>query len=282
MKLLRHGPPGAERPGLLDSDGRVRDLGDHVADLSADILAPELLAGLAGLDIAELTLVEPVTRFGPPVAGIRKILGIGLNYRSHAEETGAKPRDEPLVFSKAVTALSGPNDPIVIPKTASQVDHEVELAVIIGQIARNVTPQAALEHVAGYAVINDVSERAYQRERGGQFLKGKSADSFAPLGPWLVTKDEIADCQALGLWLSVNGEMRQRATTAEMIFPVPFLISHLSEFMTLEPGDVIATGTPAGVGLGRMPPVYLNPGDIVELGIDGLGQQRQEVVAFRD
>jgi 2-keto-4-pentenoate hydratase/2-oxohepta-3-ene-1,7-dioic acid hydratase in catechol pathway len=280
MKLLRYGPAGQERPGLLDDQGRIHDLSGHVPDLRGEVLDPDRLRKLAALDLRSLPLVEGSPRLGPPVAGIGKILGIGLNYRSHAEETGATPGSEPLVFSKAITALSGPNDPIVIPRNSVKTDWEVELAVVIGAEARYVPQQRALDHVAGYAVINDVSERAFQKERGGEFIKGKSADSFAPIGPWLVTKDEVPDPQALTLWLDVNGRRRQSGTTSDMIFPVAFLVSHLSYFMTLLPGDVIATGTPSGVGAGCKPPEFLQPGDIVELGVEGLGRQRQEIIAY--
>jgi len=281
MKLLRYGPPGAERPGMLDEAGHLRDLSDHVSDIEGDVLSPERLAALATLNAAELPPVDGSPRLGPPVAGIGKILAIGLNYRAHAEETGSKPRTEPMVFSKAITALSGPNDPIMMPQGSTQTDWEVELAVIIGTKAQYVEEARALEFVAGYAVINDVSERSFQRERGGQFVKGKSADTFAPIGPWLVTRDEVADPQNLDLWLDRNGDRRQTGNTSDMIFGVTFLISHLSQFMTLMPGDVIATGTPAGVGLGCDPPDFLRAGDVVELGVAGLGQQRQEVIAWR-
>lgn len=280
MKLLRWGPIGAERPGMLDVQGRIRDLSDHVPDLQGECLDPERLRRLSAIDPAALPLIEGSPRLGPPVSGIGNILGIGLNYRSHAEETGAVPGAEPLVFSKAITALSGPNDPIVIPRNSTKTDWEVELAVIIGVRARYVDEQHVFDHIAGYAVINDVSERSFQKERGGQFVKGKSSDSFAPIGPWLVTCDEVPDPQRLNLWLDVNGARRQTGNTADMIFPVTFLVSHLSQFMTLMPGDVIATGTPAGVGAGCNPPEFLKPGDVVELGVEGLGRQRQEVVAW--
>jgi 2,4-didehydro-3-deoxy-L-rhamnonate hydrolase len=282
MKLVRYGPKGQEWPAMLDAEGGLRDLSGHVADITGDVLAPERLQQLAQLDPATLPRVEGSPRLGAPVKGIGKIIAIGMNYRSHAEETGSTPRAEPLVFSKAITALSGPNDPVMIPRGSSQTDWEVELAVIIGSVTRYVDEDRALEHVAGYAVINDVSERSFQRDRGGQFIKGKSADTFAPLGPWLVTRDEVPDPQKLALWLDLNGRRRQQATTGDMIFPVAYLISHVSQFMTLMPGDVIATGTPAGVGLGCTPPEYLKPGDVLELGVEGLGQQRQEVIAYRD
>lgn len=280
MKLLRYGPYGQEKPGLLDDDGRIRDLSDHVVDLSGDVLGPDRLAQLSSLDPASLPIVEGSPRLGPPVAGIGKILAIGLNYRLHAEETGGKPRSEPMLFSKAITALNGPNDPVMIPRGSEKTDWEVELAVIIGSKAQYVDEDRALEYVAGFTVINDVSERSFQKERGGQFIKGKSCDTFAPLGPWLVTRDEVADPQNLGLRLDVNGQNRQNGTTRDMIFGVVYLVSHLSQFMTLMPGDVIATGTPDGVGLGCKPPVFLKPGDVMEVSVEGLGQQRQDVVAY--
>lgn len=267
---------------MLDVAGHVRDLSDHVRDLAGEVLAPERLAQLAALDPNTLPQVDGSPRLGPPVDGIGKILGVGLNYRSHAEETGAEPRAEPLIFSKAINALNGPSDAVMIPRGAAQADWEVELAVVIGRVSRYVEEDRALDHVAGYCVINDVSERSFQRERGGQFVKGKSADTFAPLGPWLVTPDEVPDPQNLALWLNLNGRRRQSASTADMIFPVAFLIAHISQFMTLMPGDVIATGTPAGVGLGCKPPEFLKPGDVMELGVEGLGQQRQEVIAYRE
>ncbi len=280
MKLLRYGPYGQEKPGLLDDDGRIRDLSDHVVDLSGDVLGPDRLAQLSSLDPASLPIVEGSPRLGPPVAGIGKILAIGLNYRLHAEETGGKPRSEPMLFSKAITALNGPNDPVMIPRGSEKTDWEVELAVIIGSKAQYVDEDRALEYVAGFTVINDVSERSFQKERGGQFIKGKSCDTFAPLGPWLVTRDEVADPQNLGLRLDLNGQNRQNGNTRDMIFGVVYLVSHLSQFMTLMPGDVIATGTPDGVGLGCKPPVFLKPGDVMEVSVEGLGQQRQDVVAY--
>ncbi len=282
MKLLRHGPPGAERPGLLDGRGRIRDLSGEIPDVDGTTLAPERLAALQGIDTGSLPLVEGPPRLGPPVAGVGKILAIGFNYAEHAAETGKPMPDEPLLFTKAVTALSGPNDPVVLPKGSRKADWEVELAVVIGRRALYVEETEALDHVAGYAVINDVSEREYQLEHGGQFVKGKSFDTFAPFGPWLVTKDEVADPQDLKLWLDLNGERRQDGNTATMVFGVAFLVSYLSRFVTLMPGDVIATGTPPGVGLGCDPPVFLKPGDVMRLGIEGLGEQRQEVKAWKD
>lgn len=282
MKLLRHGPPGAEKPGLVDDRGRIRDLSGEIPDLDGAALAPERLAALHRIDTDSLPLVEGSPRLGPPVAGVGKILAIGFNYAEHAAETGKPLPDEPLLFTKAVTALSGPNDPVVLPRGSRKGDWEVELAVVIGRRALYVEETDALDHVAGYAVINDVSEREYQLERGGQFVKGKSFDTFAPFGPWLVTKDEVADPQDLKLWLDLNGERRQDGNTATMVFSVAFLVSYLSRFVTLMPGDVIATGTPPGVGLGCDPPVFLKPGDVMRLGIEGLGEQRQEVKAWKD
>ena len=280
MKLVRFGAKGSEKPGLIDDAGHIRDLSAHVGDIAGEVLAPDRLRRLAGLDPQSLPLVEGVSRLGPPVAGIGKILAIGLNYREHAEETGATVRSDPMLFSKAITSLSGPNDPIVLPRGSEKTDWEVELAVIIGSRAAYVDEDKALEVIAGYAVINDVSERAFQKERGGQFIKGKSADSFGPLGPWLVTRDEIADPQNLALWCDLNGERRQDSNTRQMIFPVAALVSHISQFMTLLPGDVIATGTPAGVGMGCKPPRYLRPGDVLECGVEALGRQRHEAVAY--
>ncbi|MBK8906456.1 MAG: fumarylacetoacetate hydrolase family protein [Rhodospirillales bacterium] len=280
MKLLRYGPAGQERPGLLDHKGLIRDLSHHVDDIRGDALSPDGLARLACVDVESLPVVDETTRLGPPVAGIGKILAIGLNYRDHAAETGAAPRAEPMLFSKAITALSGPGDPIVMPRGATQVDWEVELAVIIGSVARYVDDVRALDHVAGYAVINDVSERVFQKDRGGQFIKGKSADTFAPLGPWLVTRNDVADPQQLALWCDLNGRRRQSGNTGDMIFGVATLVSHLSQFMTLMPGDVIATGTPAGVGLGCRPPEFMQAGDVLECGIEGLGRQRHDVRSY--
>lgn len=280
MKLVRYGPKGSEKPGLVDDAGHIRDLSGHVGDIAGDVLARDRLRRLAGIDQANLPLVEGVSRLGPPVAGVGKILAIGLNYRQHAEETGATVRSDPMLFSKAITSLSGPNDPIMLPRGSEKTDWEVELAVIIGSRAAYVDEDKALEVVAGYAVINDVSERAFQKERGGQFIKGKSADGFGPLGPWLVTPDEIADPQDLGLWCDLNGERRQDSNTAQMIFPVAYLVSHISQFMTLLPGDIIATGTPAGVGMGCKPPRYLRAGDVLECGVEALGRQRHEVIAY--
>lgn len=266
----------------MDDRGRIRDLSGEISDVDGATLAPERLAGLRRIDTDSLPPVEGSPRLGPPVAGVGKILAIGFNYAEHAAETGKPLPDEPLLFTKAVTALSGPNDPVVLPRGSRKGDWEVELAVVIGRRALYVEETDALDHVAGYGVINDVSEREYQLERGGQFVKGKSFDTFAPFGPWLVTKDEVPDPQDLKLWLDLNGERRQDGNTATMVFGVAFLVSYLSRFVTLMPGDVIATGTPPGVGLGCDPAVFLKPGDVMRLGIEGLGEQRQEVKAWKD
>jgi 2,4-didehydro-3-deoxy-L-rhamnonate hydrolase len=279
MKLLRYGPVGHEKPGLVDDDGCIRDLSCMIRDISGDILHPQHLRALATLDFRSLPRITNSPRLGAPVAGVGKIIGVGLNYRSHAAEIGATSGEEPLLFSKATSSITGPNDAIIIPRSSLKTDWEVELAVIIGARARYVDALYALDYVAGYTVINDVSERSFQKERGGQFLKGKSADSFAPLGPWLVTPDEIPDPQNLALWLDLNERRQQAGNTNDMIFPVSMIISYISFFMTLLPGDVIATGTPAGVGAGQKPPVYLKPGDQLALGIDGLGRQSYSVRA---
>jgi 2-keto-4-pentenoate hydratase/2-oxohepta-3-ene-1,7-dioic acid hydratase in catechol pathway len=278
MKLLRYGPPGQEKPGLLDSDGNLRDLSDHVADISGDVLLPANLARLKALDASSLPLVEGNPRLGSCVGGTRKFICIGLNYSDHAAETGAAIPPEPIVFMKATSAIVGPEDAIEIPRNAVKTDWEVELGVVIGKTAKYVSEHDSMDHVAGYCVINDVSERAFQAERQGQWTKGKSADTFGPTGPWLVTSDEVHDPQALAMWLEVNGQRYQNGSTATMIYGVRYLVSYLSQFMSLQPGDIISTGTPPGVGLGQKPPVYLKPGDVVTLGIEGLGQQRQNVV----
>ena len=279
MKLLRYGERGCERPGCLDSRGSLRDLSGHITDLSGEILDPETLRQLASLPCERLPQVPDGERLGACLAGVGKLVGVGLNYRDHARESGAPAPAEPILFMKATSSISGAGDPIVIPSGATMVDWEVELGVVIGSTARNVTPEEALSYVAGYCVVDDVSERGWQLHGTGQWVKGKSADTFGPIGPWLVTRDEIADPQNLRLWLSVNGEMRQNSSTAQMIFPVAMLVSYISRFMSLQPGDLIATGTPAGVGLGARPPVYLKPGDRVRCGIDGLGEQTQTVAA---
>ncbi|AXQ93500.1 fumarylacetoacetate hydrolase family protein [Cereibacter azotoformans] len=279
MKLLRHGPAGAERPGLVWTDGTIRDLSGILPDVGGDALSDEGLARLREIDGAGLPVVAEDARLGPCVGGIGKFICIGLNYSDHAAETGAQVPPEPIIFMKANSAICGPNDPIIIPRGSVKTDWEVELAVIIGRKAKYVSEAEALTHVAGYAVANDVSERAFQAERSGQWTKGKSCDNFGQLGPWLVTRDEVADPQDLSLWLSVNGQKMQDGTTRTMVYGVAFLVSYLSQFMTLHPGDVISTGTPPGVGLGMKPPRFLKAGDVVELGVEGLGRQRQDVIA---
>ena len=279
MKLLRHGPRGAERPGLLHKDGTIRDLTGLVPDIAGAVLSDTGLAMLRGIDVKTLPVVDAATRLGPCVAGTGKFICIGLNYADHAAESGHAVPPEPVVFMKATSAICGPNDPIIIPRTSQKTDWEVELAVIIGTKAKYVSEDQALAHVAGYAVANDVSERSFQTERAGQWTKGKSCDNFGQLGPWLVTRDEVADPQALPMWLTVNGTKMQDGSTTTMVYGVAHLVSYLSQFMTLHPGDVISTGTPPGVGMGMKPPRFLKAGDVVELGIAGLGQQRQDVIA---
>ena len=279
MKLLRHGAAGAERPGLLHTDGTIRDLTGIVPDIAGDVLSDAGLSALRDADVASLPVVAADTRLGPCVAGTGKFICIGLNYADHAAESGLAVPPEPVIFMKATSAIVGPNDPIIIPRTSEKTDWEVELGVIIGTRAKYVSEADALNHVAGYAVTNDVSERAFQTERAGQWTKGKSCDNFGQLGPWLVTRDEVEDPQNLAMWLKVNGQTMQNGATRTMVYGVAHVISYLSQFMTLHPGDVISTGTPPGVGMGMKPPRYLKPGDVVELGIEGLGQQRQDVIA---
>jgi ureidoglycolate lyase len=275
MRLVRYGPPGAEKPGLLDGQGRLRSLAGWVANIDGSALAPAQLDRLRQIEPQSLPLVEGCPRLGPPVAGVGNIIAIGLNYPGHG--AGFEIPSEPIIFSKHTGALSGPDDPIRIPPGATKVDWEVELAVVIGRRARRVPVEKALDYIAGYTLANDVSERDFQNERGGQFIKGKSWESFCPLGPWLVTADEAGDPQAIGLWLEVNGQRVQDSTTAQMIFPVARLVSYVSHFMVLQPGDVMITGTPPGIGMLRG--WYLKPGDDVRLGATGLGEQRQRVVA---
>ncbi|TCL71432.1 fumarylacetoacetate hydrolase family protein [Rhizobium sp. BK251] len=279
MKFLRYGEPGHEKPGLLDADGNIRDLSGHVQDLSGSSLDPRSLAELSRLDIAALPEVAGAPRLGPCVAGTGKFICIGLNYSDHAAETGATVPSEPIIFMKATSAIVGPNDDLLIPRGSEKTDWEVELGVVIGKRAKYVTEADALDYVAGYCTIHDVSERAFQIERSGQWTKGKSCDTFGPTGPWLVTKDEISDPQNLKMWLKVNGETMQDGSTKTMVYGVAYLVSYLSQFMSLQPGDIISTGTPPGVGMGMKPPRYLKAGDVVELGIEGLGNQRQDVKA---
>jgi 2,4-didehydro-3-deoxy-L-rhamnonate hydrolase len=279
MKLVRYGAKGAEKPGLIDKSGQLRDLSAHIRDLDGEAYSPASLKKLAGIDPASLPTVSGNPRLGAPVTGISKFVAIGLNYSDHAKETGNPIPSEPIFFIKANTALSGPTDPVEKPRGSTKLDWEVEIAVIIGTRAKYVSEADALNHVAGYCICNDVSERNFQIERLGQWTKGKSHDTFGPLGPWLVTKDEIANPQSLSMWLDVNGKRKQTGSTSTMIFSIAKCVSYVSQFMTLLPGDVLTTGTPPGVGTGMKPPQYLDVGDVVTLGIEGLGEQRQEIVA---
>jgi 2-keto-4-pentenoate hydratase/2-oxohepta-3-ene-1,7-dioic acid hydratase in catechol pathway len=281
MKLVRFGPKGREKPGLIDPQGRLRDLSAHCSTIGWQELSPAGIKRLQRIDPETLPLVPGKPRLGVPFTGISKIIGVGLNYRDHAQETGAAIPSEPVLFMKATTAINGPFDPIILPRGSTQTDWEAELGVVIGKTARYVSERRALEHVAGYVAFHDVSERDFQKNRGGSWDKGKGCDSFAPIGPWLVTRDEIPDPQTLRVWSSVNGELRQNGNTADMIFPVAYLVSYISQFMTLLPGDVICTGTPAGVGMGRQPPQFLKAGDVVRIGVEGLGEQRQKVMQAR-
>jgi 2-keto-4-pentenoate hydratase/2-oxohepta-3-ene-1,7-dioic acid hydratase in catechol pathway len=281
MKLVRVGAAGAEKPALVDADGVLRDLSAQVRDIDGAALSPEGLARLAALDTASLPRLDAGLRYGVPVATIGKIVCVGLNYADHAAESGLDVPKEPVLFLKATTSLTGPNDPVTIPRGSVKTDWEVELGVVIGKRASYVEKDEALDYVAGYTVVNDVSEREYQIERGGTWDKGKGCDTFSPIGPWMVTRDEIADPQALDLWLDVNGKRFQNGNTRTMVFGVAELVSYISEFMTLEPGDVISTGTPPGVGLGQKPPVYLKAGDTMTLGIQGLGEQTQVTRAWQ-
>ncbi len=282
MKLVRYGPAGKEKPGLIDADGKLRDLSKKVKDIDGATLAPAELAKLKKLDPKKLPLVKGRPRLGACVTGVPKFLAIGLNYVDHAKESGLPVPEFPIVFFKAETCIQGPNDPIMLPKDSVQTDWEVELGVVIGRTARYVEKKDALKYVAGYCLINDVSEREFQTKRGGaQWGKGKGCDTFGPLGPWLATRDEIKDPQNLDMWLDVNGQRRQTGNTKTMIFSVADLVADVSRYMTLLPGDVITTGTPPGVGMGMKPPTYLKAGDVVTLGITGLGEQKQKVIAFK-
>ena len=281
MKLVRYGEMGAERAGVVDAQGRVRDLSMLLPDVGPQQLSPRTLSALAAIDIDKLPLVEEGVRLGCPIGNVGKIVCVGLNYRDHAEEANMPVPKEPVLFMKAITTLSGPNDDVQIPPGAEKADWEVELGIVIGTRLKHVKKEAAMQHIAGYVLANDVSERAYQTERGGQWDKGKSYDTFAPIGPWLVTADEVADPHALGLWLDVNGQRMQDGNTKNFIFDVPTMLSYISDFMTLEPGDIVLTGTPAGVGLGQKPaPKFLRVGDEMRLGITGLGEQRLRCVQF--
>ncbi|KVE38038.1 ureidoglycolate lyase [Burkholderia sp. TSV86] len=279
MKLLRYGVKHREKPGLLDAQGRIRDLSGYLDDLAGAALEPASLARLRSLDPASLPLVDEQPRLGACVGQVGKFICIGLNYSDHAAESGMEIPPEPVVFGKWTSSISGPNDDVEIPRGSSKTDWEVELGVVIGRGGRYIDEAEALSHVAGYCVVNDLSEREYQLERAGTWDKGKGCDTFGPIGPWLVTADEVPDPHQLAMWLDVDGHRYQHGSTATMIFRVPFLISYLSRFMSLQPGDVISTGTPPGVGLGQKPPVYLAGGQTITLGIDGLGEQRQRTVA---
>ena len=279
MKLLRYGPKGQEKPGIVDAEGVVRDLSGLVYDIAGDVLTDQGLAGIAEADLSSLPAVE-VDRYGPCVGGVGKFVCIGLNYSDHAEESGLEVPSEPVIFAKATSAICGPNDTVEIPRGSKATDWEVELGVVIGKEAKYIDEADALDHVAGYCVINDISERDFQNKRAGQWTKGKSADTFGPIGPWLVTRDEVPDPQNLSMYLDVNGKRRQDGSTNTMVFGVAHLVSYLSQFMSLQPGDIISTGTPPGVGMGIKPePVYLKVGDNMELGIEGLGVQHQNVMA---
>jgi len=280
MKLVRYGPAGAEKPGIVDTNGTLRDLSGIIDDVAGETLSPAGLEKLRSISTATLPEVRNSERIGPCVGKVGKFICVGLNYADHAKESGAEPPKEPVLFMKATSAICGPNDDVIIPRNSKKADWEVELGVVIGQDTRYVEKTDALRHVAGYCIINDLSEREFQLERGGQWVKGKSADTFGPMGPWLVTGDEIADPQKLALWLEVDGHRYQNGTTATMIFGVAHLVSYISQFMSLQAGDIISTGTPAGVGLGQKPqPIYLRPGQTMRLGIAGLGEQKQRLVA---
>ena len=281
MKLLRYGAMGEEKPGLLGADGVIRDLSAEIADITGDVLSPERLSQLAALDENALPRVEAEVRIGTPLANIGKIVCVGLNYADHAKESGLPVPTEPVLFMKATSAITGPNDTVIIPRGSGKTDWEVELGIVIGRKAQDVERDEALDYGAGYCIVNVVSERAFQTERGGQWDKGKGCDTFAPIGPWLVTTDEIADLRDLDLRLEVSGELRQQGNTRTMIFGVDEIVSYISQFMTLNPGDVISTGTPPGVGAGMHPPTFLKPGDQMTLSISGLGEQRQDVRAWQ-
>jgi 2-keto-4-pentenoate hydratase/2-oxohepta-3-ene-1,7-dioic acid hydratase in catechol pathway len=279
MKLLRYGPRGQEKPAMVGPGGEIRDLSSHIVDLAGDALGPDALDRLRKLDPSTLPVVHP-DRIGPCVGGVGKFICIGLNYSEHAEESGLNVPAEPVVFMKATSCIIGPNDDVMIPRGSEKTDWEVELAVVIGREARYVAEDDAMSYVAGYCVVNDISERAFQLEGTGQWVKGKSADTFGPVGPWLVTRDEIADPQNLRLFLEVDGHRYQNGSTRTMVFGVKFLVSYLSRFMSLQPGDIISTGTPSGVGMGQKPQTFLRPGNVMRLGVEGLGEQRQTVKAY--
>lgn len=281
MKLLRYGPKGKEKPGLLDKDGKIRDLSGRIDDVNGAALSPKSLSKLAKINPKKLPLAKGRPRLGPCVGQVGKLVCVGLNYSDHAAEMGLDLPTEPVLFSKATSAICGPNDNVILPKGAKKTDWEVEFGIVIGTEARNVAKSKAMDYVAGYCIVNDVSERSFQLEHGGQWMKGKSADTFAPLGPWMVTKDEVPKPGKLKIWLEVDGQRYQDGSTKTMIFGVANLVHYISQFMSLQPGDVISTGTPAGVGVGHKPPVFLKAGQIMRLGIDGLGEQKQKLVPWK-
>ncbi len=281
MKLVRFGKAGKEKPGLIDQDGKIRDLSEHIADFTPETIGPRMIMKLARIKPAKLPLVRGKPRFGPPVSGTRNFIAVGLNYADHAAESGMAVPKEPVLFNKAPSCIVGPNDDIVIPKGSVKTDWEVELAVIIGTRASYISEKVALDYVAGFCVCNDVSERSYQLEGTGQWMKGKGCPTFGPIGPWMVTPDEVANVQNLGMYLELNGKRMQNGSTKTMVFGVAHLVAYISRHMILEPGDVITTGTPPGVGAGMKPPLFLKPGDIMRVGIEGLGEQRQMVSAWR-
>ena len=280
MKLLRHGPLGSEKPGAVDADGKIRDLSGRIDDVNGSTLSDASIEKLRALDLSSLPEVSDSVRLGACVGSVGKLVCVGLNYSDHAAESGLDLPPEPVLFFKATSAIGGPNDSIQIPKDSKSVDWEVELAIVIGKDGKYIAESDAMQHIAGFCIVNDVSERDFQNNRSGQWVKGKSADTFGPMGPWMVTRDEIADPQALDMFLNVNGDSRQRGSTSTMVYQVPFLVSYISQFMSLQAGDVISTGTPPGVGMGMSPPQYLKAGDVVTLGIAGLGEQRQDVIAY--
>lgn len=281
MKLVRFGAPGAEKPGLVDASGAVRDLSGHVSDIDGNVLSPAALAHLRSIDPASLPLAPAGVRLGSPVGNVRNFIAIGLNYSDHAKEVGAEIPKEPIIFYKLANSICGPNDDVMIPKGSEKLDWELEIAFVVGRRSRYVEPKDAAAHIAGYTICNDVSERHFQLERGGQWMKGKSAETFGPLGPWLVTSDEVRSPDNLPMSLEVNGRTMQKGSTATMIFKCDFILHYVSQFMVLEPGDVVTTGTPPGVGAGMKPPTYLKPGDVMTLSIEGLGRQQQKVVPFK-
>ncbi len=281
MKLLRYGPKGKEKPGILDAEGKIRDLSGKIDDIAGETLTAKGLARIAGLNIDKLPVVKGRPRIGPCVGRVGKFICVGLNYADHAAESGMQVPPEPVLFAKATSAISGPNDDVIIPKGSEKTDWEVELGIVIGTEARYVPKTRAMEHVAGYCLVNDLSERAFQLERAGQWVKGKSADTFGPIGPWLVTRDEVPKPQALKMWLEVDGHRYQDGSTRTMVYGVAHLVHYISQFMSLQPGDIISTGTPPGVGMGQKPQVYLRPGQEMRLGIEGLGEQKQKTVAWK-